>query len=152
MSRNYSRKTTPTGADLALIWDAANSDWRLTTITAIVALSTTDTTEGFLKEPLTQYAAPAATAFTILVNDDDEDVHLILTPAAAYATGAITLPATGTVRDKQRITVNCTKQVTAFSINANGATGVYGTPSSLAADDFFVMKYDVTLNSWYRVG
>lgn len=38
MGRNYSRKENPTLSDLPLIWDNANSDWRLTTIAAILDL------------------------------------------------------------------------------------------------------------------
>jgi hypothetical protein len=106
-------------------------------------------------EPDTQYSAPAATGFNITIDagtDGNNDVHLILTPAAAYATGAITLPAVGTLRDKQEVIVNCTKQVTAFTVNANGATAVYGAPTAMAADDFFTLKYDLTVSSWYRIG
>lgn len=36
--RNYSRKDSPALADLPLIWDSANSDWRLTTLQAILDL------------------------------------------------------------------------------------------------------------------
>jgi len=150
MSRNYSRKDTPVSSDLALIWDAENSDWRLTTLSAVSSLSLSSTPSNM--KPVTQYAAPSATAFNVSINNDNKDVHLILSPAATYATGAITLPQNSMAIDKQTVLVNCTQQVTTFSVNLNGADAVYGAPSSLGADDFFTLKYDVTLNSWYRVG
>jgi hypothetical protein len=38
MGRNYSRKSDPKLSDLAMIWDAENSDWRLTTLSDIKTL------------------------------------------------------------------------------------------------------------------
>ena len=104
-----------------------------------------------VQEYVTQYAAPSSTGFNIAINAGS-NIHLILTPTAGFATGAITLPAVADVVDKQDILVNCTQQVTTFSINANGATAVTGEPSSLAADDFFRLKYDLITSTWYRVG
>ncbi len=154
MGRNYTRKTDPELSDLAFIWDVAASDWRLTTLSAVMSLYQNNLTfpDAGRPEPNTQYSAPSATGFTILVTDNNEDTHLILTPAAAYADGAITLPASGTVRDKQIVIVNSTKQISTFVVNGNGATGVYGAPTSMGADDFFTLKYDQTVNSWYRIG
>jgi hypothetical protein len=104
-----------------------------------------------LQEYVTQYAAPSSTGFNIAIVAGS-NIHLILTPTAGYATGAITLPAVAGLVDKQDILVNCTQQVTTFTINANGATAVTGEPSSLGADDFFRLKYDLATSTWYRVG
>jgi hypothetical protein len=104
-----------------------------------------------LQEYVTQRAAPSATGFDIAIVAGS-NIHLILTPTAGYATGAITLPAVAGLVDKQDILVNCTQQVTTFTINANGATAVTGEPSSLGADDFFRLKYDLATSTWYRVG
>lgn len=155
MGRNYSQKSEPVTTDLAFIWDSENSDWRLTTMTAIQALFAANeavAADVSIKEPLTQYAAPATTGFSVEINDDNLDVHLILTPASTLAEGEIVLPAPGNARDKQTVMVNCTQQVTSFSVDGNGATGLYGIPSSLGADDFFTLKYDLAVDSWYRVG
>lgn len=104
-----------------------------------------------MQEYVTQYAAPSATAFNIQIVAGS-NIHLILTPTAGFAAGAITLPPLSGLVDKQDILVNCTQQVTAFTINANGATAVTGEPSSLGADDFFRLKYDAGTSTWYRVG
>lgn len=104
-----------------------------------------------VQEYVTQYAAPSATAFNIAIIAGS-NIHLILTPTAGFATGAITLPAVAGLVDKQDIIVNCTQQVTAFTVNANGASAVTGEPSSLGADDFFRLKYDAGTSSWFRVG
>jgi hypothetical protein len=57
-----------------------------------------------------------------------------------------------TVVDKQEVLVNCTQQVTALTVNGNGAVAVTGEPASLGADDYFRLKYDAIMRTWYRVG
>lgn len=102
----------------------------------------------------TQYAAPSATGFSVTISPPStgNNVHLILTPTAGYAAGTIILPPVGQVVDKQEILVNCTQQVTALTINGNGAVAVTGEPASLGADDFFRLKFDIVTQTWYRVG
>lgn len=152
MGRTYSRISDPQLSDLPLIWDSSNSDWRLCTLQDIMTLFEANMTETGVQEAQTQYAAPTTAGFDIQINDNDDDTHLILTPTNTLANGAITLPYTTNVRDKQLCIVNCTQQVTAFTVNLNGAVAAYGAPTSLAADDFFTLKYDVNANSWYRIG
>lgn len=102
---------------------------------------------------ITQYATPAATGFNVAISSQltGRSVHLILTPTTGFASGAITLPITPGAEDKQEVLVNCTQQVTALTINGNGG-GVIGAPSSLGADDFFRLKYDLPTTNWFRVG
>ena len=101
-----------------------------------------------------QYAAPSASGFSVTIAPATagNNVHLILTPTAGYAAGTIILPAVATVVDKQEVLVNCTQQVAALTINGNGAVAVTGEPASLGADDFFRLKYDSAVQTWYRVG
>lgn len=97
----------------------------------------------------TQYAAPSSTAFDIAISPaDGSNVHLILTPTAGFAAGSVTLPPVANCVDKQEILVNCTQQVTAFTV----VGPVTGAPSSIGADDFFRLKFDGLTNTWYRVG
>ena len=100
----------------------------------------------------TQYAAPSATAFSVQILDDDKDVHLILTPTAGFADGEIVLPLSTRCRDKQEVTVNCTQAVTAFVVDGNGATAVTGAPTTLAANAYFKLCYDLATSTWYRIG
>ena len=109
---------------------------------------------GF-QDYVTQYAVPSATGFNVTITDgasDDTNVHLILTPTAGYAAGTITLPPFAGCVDKQEVLINCTQQVTALTVDGNGATAVTGAPTSLGADDFFRLKYDLLSKTWYRVG
>lgn len=108
---------------------------------------------GVVRPFVTQYASPSSTGFNIAINAlAGQSVHLILTPTTGFAAGAITLPISSSLVDKQEVLLNCTQQVTALTINGNGAGAVTGEPSSLGADDFFRLKYDLLTNTWYRVG
>ena len=103
---------------------------------------------------ITQYEAPSATGFAVLVAPfvAGGSVFLLLTPAAAYAAGSVTLPAVATCVHGQEVIVHCTQAVAALTVSGNGASAVSGGPSSLAAGAFFRMRYDAVLRGWYRVG
>lgn len=100
----------------------------------------------------TQYASPSASGFSVQITDSSVNTHLILTPTAGYAAGTIVLPAVANCIDKQEVLVNCTQQVIALTVNGNGAVAVTGEPTALGADDFFRLKYDLTTQTWFRVG
>lgn len=104
-----------------------------------------------LQEYVTQYSSPSSSGFNVQINSGS-NIHLILTPTAGFAVGAITLPPVASLVDKQDLLVNCTQQVNAFTINGNGAGAVTGEPSSLATDSFFRLKYDAITSTWFRVG
>ncbi|MES2320184.1 MAG: hypothetical protein V4631_22125 [Pseudomonadota bacterium] len=101
----------------------------------------------------TQYAAPAATGFTVALVPitPGGSLYLLLTPLAGYAAGTITLPSAANVADGQEIVCNTTQVVTALTVAGNGAT-VVGAPTTLAANAFFRLRYDGILQSWYRIG
>jgi hypothetical protein len=129
--------------DQLAVWSAVNGDTRRAAIDLIAAWIEANTSIGALT---TQYAAPAATGFSVTVSTN---THLILTPAAGYAAGTIVLPASPVDRDE--FLCNCTQVVTTLTINGNGKT-VTGGPTTLAANAFFRLKYDGVLSIWYRVG
>lgn len=101
----------------------------------------------------TQYAAPSATGFNVAIAPptDGQSVWMVLTPAAGYAAGTITLPAVATCAHGQELLVNTTQAVTALTMAGNGAT-VTGAPATLAANAFFRLKFESVLKIWYRVG
>ena len=135
--------------DLVPIYSQSNGDARKASMTVIgdylqSIITSTD-------DKLTQYAAPSATGFNIQINNDSLSVWLILTPVAGYAAGTLTLPLVASCIDKQEILVNTTQAVTTLTIAGNGAT-VTGEPTTLAADDFFRLRFDGVTDTWYRVG
>lgn len=101
----------------------------------------------------TQRSAPNATGFNAAIAPPaaGASVWLLLTPAAAYAAGTITLPALSECMDGQEVLVSCTQTVTTLAIAGNGAT-VNGAPSTIAANGFFRLRFDAVFAAWYRVG
>lgn len=138
-------------SDQIPVYSSANGDARKTSITELAALLQTLLASGDSKS--TQYSAPNASGFNVQIAPDIEggSVFLLLTPAAGYAAGTITLPAEATCADKQELLVTCTQAVTALTVTGNGAT-VNGAPTTLAANGFFRLRFDGVLRAWYRVG
>lgn len=135
--------STLQGGDLLAVWSTNNGDSRKSSITTLmnyVNANVTTVTQN------TQYASPAATGFSITVNTGN--VWLLMTPVSTYAAGSVILPAGAS--DKDTVTVNCTQIVTSLTVSS-GAT-VVGAPTTLAANDFFTMRYDGATTSWYRIG
>lgn len=146
--------TSLAAGDNIAIGSSANGDDRrvsLTVLTTYLQSALTIVDALAFAEYITQYAAPSATGQTITVNDTDDNIHLIITPVAGYAAMTITLPTAANCIDKQDILINCTQIVTTLTIDGNGST-VAGGPSTLAANDFFRLKYDLAGSTWYRVG
>lgn len=143
--------------DLIVLYKSANGDYRgmtaaefLTYLEANLDFATATGVPQFE----TQMASPSATGFSVTIAPPTagDNVHLILMPLAGYATGTIVLPAVANVIDKQEVLVNCTQAVTTLTVSGNGAVGVIGAPTALTANQFFKLKYDSTMQSWYRVG
>lgn len=133
---------TLSGGDLLPVYKQNQGDARkcsITTLMDYVNANVTTVTQN------TQYAAPAATGFSVIVNTGN--VWLILTPVSTYAAGAIVLPTGAT--DKDTVTVNCTQIVTSLTVSS-GAT-VVGAPTTLAANGFFTMRFDAATSTWYRI-
>jgi hypothetical protein len=148
---NQLTATSPGASQSLPVYDPAKGDSRRFSLSDLLTWIQASTVEG-VQEPNTQYSAPADGG-TILVDDNDEDTHLIITPALGLALLTITLPPMGSLRDKQTLIVNCTQAIAGLTINGNGATvGVVATLLLDAADKFFTLKYDATLNVWYRIG
>lgn len=140
-----------TGSELLPTFDSTNSDTRKMSISALssyIASNISANISGYT----TQYSAPSASGFSVNITDAQKNIHLILTPASAYAVGTIVLPLASNCADGQMVMVNCTQAITTFNITANGATSVIGAPSTISANQYFTIKFDKPTNNWYRVG
>ena len=144
---NKLSEVVPQLSDKIAVWDNANSSPRNTSLARLLTLIEANLSTY---KPDTQYAAPSATGFSVTIDSEDgSDKYLLLVPAGTYAEGTIVLPSTGLV-DKQEVTVHCTQVVTALTVSA--IKDVNGAPTTLNANDFFKLKYDITFEAWYRVG
>jgi hypothetical protein len=102
--------------------------------------------------PVTQYAAPGASGFSVTVApaEDGGNVFLLLSPGGAYATGTIVLPAG---QDGQEITAHCRAfAVTALTVTPATDDNTSGAPTTLAAGGFFRLRFDGVNRLWCRVG
>lgn len=138
----------PTASDLFPIYSQSNGDARKISLGNLAAWLETQLTVSDNK--ITQYGAPT-TGQTVLVQDDQSSVWLVLTPAGTLSSLALKLPLQANCIDKQEILVNCTQIVSSLTFDANGSS-VVGAPSSLAANGFFRLRYDAVMKTWYRVG
>lgn len=99
----------------------------------------------------TQLAVPG-TGFNIAIQTPvSQQQWLILQPAGTLASGTVTLPLNTQTPDGTEVLITTTQQITAFTLAANGAAALYGDPSTLAAEDFFRMRFVQSTNSWYRI-
>jgi hypothetical protein len=143
----------PSSGQSVPVFDPSKGDtrrWALSDLLTWLQANLTFTTPG-RAEPNTQYLAPND-GDTAAINDDDEDTHLIIMPLVGLANLTLILPATGSIRDKQLLIINCTQAIAALALNGNGSTVGAGAPGALIANDFFTLKYDLTMNTWYRIG
>ena len=154
MAKKLTRSDAIVSGDLFVVFKTSAGDYRGVATTDFLTYVQANITVG-QGSLATQYSAPSLTGFSVTITDgssDNTNVHLILTPTATFATGTITLPPVAGLVDKQEVLVNCTQIVTTLTIGANGATAVTGEPATLAANDFFKLKYDLPTKTWYRVG
>lgn len=141
-------------SDLVVLWVTGSSPPYFGATISVLA----DAIEPLLTQPgafSTQYSAPSATGFTVTVvagSAGSTDIRLIIQPLAGYANGTIVLPAASTCVDHQRIRVTCTQAVTNLAFTLNGASGNLGAPTTLAANAFFEIMYDLPNLNWIRVG
>lgn len=99
----------------------------------------------------TQLAVPG-TGFNIAIQTPvSQQQWLILQPAGTLATGTVTLPLNTQTPDGTEVLITTTQQITSFTLAGNGAAAVYGDPATLAAEDFFRMRFVQSTNSWYRI-
>jgi hypothetical protein len=75
----------------------------------------------------------------------------VIQPAGTLATGTVTLPLNTLTPDGTEVLITTTQQITAFTLALNGAAAGFGAPTTLAAEDFFRMRFYQATNSWYRI-
>lgn len=141
-------------SDQVPIYSSENGDARKASMAVLLAFVAANLpSSGYAAALNTQRAVPSAAGFNALLDAGaGKSIWLILTPTIGLASGTITLPAVANCVDQQEVLVNCTQQITALTVNGNGATAVTGAPSSLGADDFFRLRFDAGTKTWYRVG
>lgn len=114
----------------------------------VYSTSEVDTELGGKFDDFVEDSQTPTTGFSITLTQNGNNHWLILTPAAALASGTITLVATAQAVDLQEVMITTTKQISSVTIAGNGGT-VYGAPSVLAAESTYKAKYLASSSSWF---
>lgn len=80
-----------------------------------------------------------------------EQQWMLLQPAGALASGTITLPLNTQTPDGTEVLVTSTQTITAFAFGLNGATAVFGNPTTLIAGAAVRLRFYQSTNSWYNI-
>lgn len=136
------------GANQIPVYDQNNGDARKMSVSALLqyfqATFAAPTVATNLYTPGTGFNVSVPTPVS-------EQQWMIIQPAGTLATGTVTLPLNTGTPDGTEVLVTTTQQITAFTLALNGAANAYGAPSTLAAQDFFRMRFYQATNSWYRI-
>lgn len=139
--------TVSTG-DQIPVYTPNNGDARRMPINALLQLFQAQFAAPTLS---TQFATPG-TGFNVAVQTPvSQQQWLLIQPAGTLASGTVTLPLNTQTPDGTELLITTTQQITSFTLALNGAAAAYGAPSTLAAEDFFRMRYYANTNSWYRI-
>jgi hypothetical protein len=134
---------TLSGGDLIPVWATNNGDTRKASLT-LLASYVNDQIELPVDISRSQYSAPSATGFTVVVTSPN--TWLVLNPTNSFAAGTIVLP-TG-VPDLSMVSIVTTRAITSLTVSTSGSA-VVGAPLTAAANTAFTMRYDAVTNSWY---
>ena len=135
-------------SDNTVIYSSENGDTRKTSLGALSDyFSKNSTAKSNIDK---QFSAPAS-ASTLLVDDKQKNIWLILTPLATLAALTIKFPLVANTTDMQELLINTTQTITALTLNANGAS-IIGAPTTLLANGFISFRYDAIMQTWYRIG
>ena len=136
------------GGDQLPIYVPNNGDARKVSITQLLQYFQ----QTFAAPTVATNLYTPGTGFNITVpTPTDAQQWMVIQPAGTLATGTITLPLNTGTPDGTQVLVTTTQQITTFTLALNGAANAYGAPSTLAAQDFFTMRFYQATNSWYRV-
>lgn len=139
---------TPTSASQVPFYDPDNGVDRRCSVADLQAAMGVSAVAG----PVTQYASPGASAFSITIAPptDGDSMFLLVKPLALYAAGTLVLP-TGV--DGQEVIVHYAGfGVTALTVTPAAGESVSGAPTTMAAGAFFRLRFDEVNNLWCRIG
>jgi hypothetical protein len=130
------------------VYTPNNGDARRLPISALLAYFQ----QTFASPTLATNVYTPGTGFNLAVPTPvSQQQWMLIQPAGTLATGTVTLPLNTGTPDGTEVLITTTQQITAFTLGANGASQLYGAPSTLAAQDFFRMRFVQSTNSWYRI-
>lgn len=143
-----SAASSVSAGDLLPIYSSNNGDARKLSISALLT---------YFQQ---QFAAPTMavnlyvpnTGFSISIPSPvAQDQWIILQPAGALASGTLTLPLNTSTADGTEVLITTTQTISALTVNANGASNVFGSPTALAGGAGVRLRFYASTNSWYAI-
>jgi len=143
---------SPSVSDQVALWSSQYQRNGRSTISSILALYANSLPVTGSK---VQYEQPSASGFSLTVNpltasNEKVNTWLLIRPLASYAAGTIILPLPSNLSDQMEVLITSTQAVTTLTVDGNSLV-INGAPSTMAANDRFKFKYDLTTNEWYRI-
>ena len=136
------------GGDQLAVYTPSNGDARRLPISALLSYFQT----AFASPTLATNVYTPGTGFNLAVPTPvAAQQWMLIQPAGTLAAGTITLPLNTGTPDGTEVLITTTQQITSFTLALNGAAAAYGAPGTLAAEDFFRMRFVLATNSWYRI-
>ena len=140
--------SSPNSGDQIPVYTPNNGDARRLPLSALL----TYFQQQFASPTLATNIYTPTTGFSIGVPTPvSQQQWVLLQPAGTLASGTLTLPLNTITPDGTEVLITTSQQITAFTLGANGAANLYGDPTTLAAEDFFRMRFVQAMNSWYRI-
>lgn len=139
--------TSLSGGDQFAVYNTGNGDARKVSVSTLAAFVQAEQSPTSAN---TQYVAPTSGLAVPLEAAGDKN-WVIMTPATGLSAVTLIMPAVSALNNRTEILVVTTRQINNVSYMLNGASAIYGNPGVLAAEDYFTLKYDSGLNSWFRV-
>jgi hypothetical protein len=136
------------GGDLIPVYVPNNGDARKVSVTQLLQYFQ----QTFASPTLATSLFTPGTGFNVAVPTPvAQQQWMLIQPAGTLAAGTVTLPMNTQTPDGTEVLVTTTQQITAFTLAPNGATQLYGVPTTLAAQDNFRVRFVQATNSWYRI-
>jgi hypothetical protein len=140
--------SSPNSGDQIPVYSPNNGDARRMSIGALLQLFQ----QQFAAPTVSTSIYTPTTGFSIGVPSPvSQQQWMLLQPAGTLASGTVTLPLNTITPDGTEVLITTSQQITAFTLGLNGASAAYGDPTTLAAEDFFRMRFVQAMNSWYRI-
>jgi hypothetical protein len=136
------------GGDLIPVYVPNNGDARKVSVTQLLQYFQ----QTFASPTLATNLFTPGTGFNVAVPTPvAQQQWMLIQPAGTLAAGTVTLPMNTQTPDGTEVLVTTTQQITAFTLAPNGATQLYGVPTTLAAQDNFRVRFVQATNSWYKI-
>jgi hypothetical protein len=130
------------------VYNTANGDARRVSVNALL----TYFQQQFASPSVATNVYVPTTGFSLAVPTPvAEQQWMLLQPVSTLATGTITLPLNTTTADGTEVLITSTQTITALTISLNGATAVFGSPTTLQGGAAVRLRFYLATNSWYAI-